>query len=108
MNAESLPLTPTTQQRAKMASVSIRQTSLMQVTRHAESTEIQYVLVARAVQQPSFRPKTRLCHSTVKALPCDAPTATGESPCIPPVCWDVRVAGAPAPGPDPPAWSAPE
>ena len=37
MNAELLPLTPTTDQRAKMASVSIRQSSLMQVTRHARS-----------------------------------------------------------------------
>ena len=46
----SLPLTPTTEQRAKMAYVYIRQSSLMQVTRHAESTEIQYSLVERAVQ----------------------------------------------------------
>jgi len=50
MNAESLPLTPTTEQRAKMAYVSIRQSSLMQVTRHAESTELQYSLVERAVK----------------------------------------------------------
>jgi DNA invertase Pin-like site-specific DNA recombinase len=50
MNAESLPLTPTTQQRAKMAYVYIRQSSLMQVTRHAESTELQYSLVERAVK----------------------------------------------------------
>jgi len=50
MNAESLPLTPTTEQRAKMAYVYIRQSSLMQVTRHAESTELQYSLVERAVK----------------------------------------------------------
>jgi DNA invertase Pin-like site-specific DNA recombinase len=50
MNAESLPLTPTTEQRAKMAYVYIRQSSLMQVTRHGESTELQYSLVERAVQ----------------------------------------------------------
>ncbi len=50
MNAESPPLTPTTEQRAKMAYVYIRQSSLMQVTRHAESTEIQYSLVERAVK----------------------------------------------------------
>jgi hypothetical protein len=41
MNAELLPLTPTTDQRAKMAYVYIRQSSLMQVTRHAESTDLQ-------------------------------------------------------------------
>jgi hypothetical protein len=50
MNAELWPLTPTTDQRAKMASVYIRQSSLMQVTRHAESTELQYAWVERAVQ----------------------------------------------------------
>jgi DNA invertase Pin-like site-specific DNA recombinase len=49
MNAELLPLTPTTDQRAKMAYVYIRQSSLMQVTRHGESTEFQYSLVQRAV-----------------------------------------------------------
>lgn len=49
MNAESLLLTPRTQQRAKMASVYIRQSSLMQVTRHGERTELQYSLVERAV-----------------------------------------------------------
>lgn len=49
MNVELLPLTPTTDQRAKMAYVYIRQSSLMQVTRHGESTEIQYSLVQRAV-----------------------------------------------------------
>ncbi len=49
MNAELLPLTPTTDQRAKMAYVYIRQSSLMQVTRHAESTDLQYSLVQRAV-----------------------------------------------------------
>jgi hypothetical protein len=49
MNAELLPLTPTTDQRAKMAYVYIRQSSLMQVTRHAERTDLQYALVQRAV-----------------------------------------------------------
>jgi hypothetical protein len=50
MKAESLSLTPTTEQRAKVAYVYIRQSSLMQVTRHAESTELQYSLVERAVK----------------------------------------------------------
>ncbi len=49
MSAEILPLTPTTIHRAKMAYVYIRQSSLMQVTRHAESTDLQYSLVERAV-----------------------------------------------------------
>src|SRR6266700_8290497 len=49
MNAEILPVTPTTAQRAKMAYVYIRQSSLMQVIRHAESTDLQYALVERAV-----------------------------------------------------------
>jgi DNA invertase Pin-like site-specific DNA recombinase len=49
MNAEFLPLTPTTDQRAKMAYVYMRQSSLMQVTRHGESTDLQYSLVQRAV-----------------------------------------------------------
>jgi len=49
MNTEVLPLTPTTDQRARMAYVYIRQSSLMLVTRHAESTELQYSLVERAV-----------------------------------------------------------
>jgi DNA invertase Pin-like site-specific DNA recombinase len=49
MNAELMHLTPTTGHRAKMAYVYIRQSSLMQVTRHAESTNLQYSLVERAV-----------------------------------------------------------
>ena len=49
MNAEVVSLTPSTAQRAKMAYVYIRQSSLMQVTRHAESTDLQYELVERAV-----------------------------------------------------------
>lgn len=49
MNAEMMHLTPTTEHRAKMAYVYIRQSSLMQVTRHAESTDLQYSLVERAV-----------------------------------------------------------
>src|SRR5258708_13397609 len=50
MITEGLPLTPTTEQRAKMAYVYIRQSSLMQVTRHAESTQLQYSLVERAIK----------------------------------------------------------
>jgi len=49
VSAEVQLLTPTTDQRAKMAYVYIRQSSLMQVTRHGESTELQYSLVQRAV-----------------------------------------------------------
>jgi len=49
MSVEILHVTPTTAQRAKMAYVSIRQSSLMQVTRHAESTDLQYSLVERAI-----------------------------------------------------------
>ncbi|GHO88611.1 recombinase family protein [Dictyobacter formicarum] len=49
MNAEILHVTPTTAHRAKMAYVYIRQSSLMQVMRHAESTDLQYALVERAV-----------------------------------------------------------
>jgi len=49
MNAEMMHITPTTVQRAKMADVYIRQSSLMQVTRHAESTDLQYSLVERAI-----------------------------------------------------------
>src|SRR5258707_15557824 len=49
MSAEIWPVTPTTAQRAKMAYVYIRQSSLMQVTRHAESTDLQYSLGERAV-----------------------------------------------------------
>ena len=40
MNAELVSLTPSTDQRAKMACVYIRQSSLMQVTHHAESTDL--------------------------------------------------------------------
>src|SRR6266516_919295 len=50
MSVEILPVTPTTEQRAKMAYVYIRQSSLMQVTRHAESTQLQYSLVERAIK----------------------------------------------------------
>jgi len=49
VSAEVQSLTPTTDQRAKMAYVYIRQSSLMQVTRHGESTELQYALVQRAM-----------------------------------------------------------
>lgn len=50
MKPELWSVTPTTQHRAKVAYVYIRQSSLMQVTRHAESTDLQYALVERAVQ----------------------------------------------------------
>jgi DNA invertase Pin-like site-specific DNA recombinase len=50
MTTELLYVAPTTQQRAKIAYVYIRQSSLMQVTRHAESTDLQYLLVERAVK----------------------------------------------------------
>ncbi len=50
MSVEILPVTPTTAHRAKMAYVYIRQSSLMQVTRHAESTDLQYSLVERAIK----------------------------------------------------------
>jgi DNA invertase Pin-like site-specific DNA recombinase len=49
MSIEIFHVTPTTAHRAKMAYVYIRQSSLMQVTRHAESTDLQYSLVERAV-----------------------------------------------------------
>src|SRR5437588_12175621 len=49
MSVEILHVTPNTAQRAKIAYVSIRQSSLMQVTRHAESTDLQYALVERAI-----------------------------------------------------------
>ena len=49
MSAELQPLTPTTDHLAKRAYVYIRQSSLMQVTRHAESTDLQYSFVQRAV-----------------------------------------------------------
>lgn len=49
MNAEFLSLTPTTEQRAKMVYVYIRQSSLMQVTHHGESTDLQHSLVQRTV-----------------------------------------------------------
>jgi DNA invertase Pin-like site-specific DNA recombinase len=49
MSIEISPMIPTTAQRAKMAYVYIRQSSLMQVTRHAESTDLQYSLVERAI-----------------------------------------------------------
>jgi len=50
MNTELSHVTPSTTHRAKMAYVYIRQSSLMQVTRHAESTDLQYALVERAMK----------------------------------------------------------
>jgi hypothetical protein len=49
MNTEIFHVTPTTAHRAKVAYVYVRQSSLMQVTRHAESTDLQYSLVERAM-----------------------------------------------------------
>ena len=77
MNAESLPLTPTTEQRAKMASVSIRQSSLMQVTRHAESTELQYSLVQRAVQLGWPRERVEIIDEDLGKSGADAFTRGG-------------------------------
>ncbi len=50
MNSPSLPAKITTEHRAKLAYVYIRQSSLSQVTRHPESTELQYQLAERATQ----------------------------------------------------------
>ncbi len=47
---DMFPSKVTTAHRAKLAYVYIRQSSLSQVTRHAESTDLQYRLVERAVQ----------------------------------------------------------
>jgi DNA invertase Pin-like site-specific DNA recombinase len=49
MIGEQPSVTPTTVQRAKLAYVYVRQSSMIQVTRHAESTDVQYALVERAV-----------------------------------------------------------
>jgi DNA invertase Pin-like site-specific DNA recombinase len=49
MNASNAPTKVTTAHQAKPAYVYIRQSSPGQVTRHAESTELQYRLVDRAV-----------------------------------------------------------
>lgn len=49
MSTESWSVTPTTAHRAKVAYVYVRQSSLMQVTRYAESTNLQYALVERAM-----------------------------------------------------------
>ncbi len=54
MNAEMVSVAATTEQQAKMAYVYIRQSSLMQVTRHAESTDLQYSLVKRP--HPGWNP----------------------------------------------------
>jgi DNA invertase Pin-like site-specific DNA recombinase len=58
MSTEFLHVTPTTAHRAKMAYVYIRQSSLMQVTRHGESTDLQYALVERAIALG--RPRERI------------------------------------------------
>lgn len=47
--ANSLGAAATTAQRARVAYVYVRQSSLAQVTRHGESTDLQYHLVDRAV-----------------------------------------------------------
>jgi hypothetical protein len=46
---EPLPSMVTASHRAKLAYVYVRQSSLGQVTRHTESTDLQYRLVERAV-----------------------------------------------------------
>ena len=46
----ALPSKVTTEHRAKLAYVYVRQSSLAQVTRHGESTEMQYELVERAAR----------------------------------------------------------
>ena len=57
---DSLSLKVTTEHRAKLAYVYVRQSCLSQVVRHAESTDMQYRLVERAVQLgwPRDRVKT--------------------------------------------------
>jgi DNA invertase Pin-like site-specific DNA recombinase len=50
MNDELFSSRITTTHRAKLAYVYVRQSSLSQVTRHGESTDLQYRLVERAVQ----------------------------------------------------------
>jgi DNA invertase Pin-like site-specific DNA recombinase len=77
MNAELLSLTPTTDQRAKMASVYIRQSSLMQVTPHAESTELQSSLVERAVQLGWPRARVELLDEDLGKSGADAFTRGG-------------------------------
>src|SRR5258706_5971090 len=72
MNAESLSLTPTTEQRAKMAYVYIRQSSLMQVTRHAESTDLQYALVERAVNLGWLRERVEIIDEDLGKSGADA------------------------------------
>lgn len=49
-NSNLLPSKATTEHRAKVAYVYVRQSSLSQVLRHSESTDLQYQLVERAVQ----------------------------------------------------------
>jgi DNA invertase Pin-like site-specific DNA recombinase len=49
-NRSALPSKVTTEHRAKLAYVYVRQSSLAQVTRHGESTEMQYELVERAAR----------------------------------------------------------
>jgi DNA invertase Pin-like site-specific DNA recombinase len=50
MNDDVLPSKVATEHQAKLAYVYVRQSSLSQVTRHGESTDLQYRLVERAVQ----------------------------------------------------------
>jgi len=50
MNHDSLSSKVTTEHRARLAYVYVRQSSLSQVIRHGESTDLQYRLVERAVQ----------------------------------------------------------
>jgi DNA invertase Pin-like site-specific DNA recombinase len=48
-SSDSLRVVPTSQHRAKIAYIYVRQSSMYQVTHHAESTDLQYSLVDRAV-----------------------------------------------------------
>jgi hypothetical protein len=83
VSAELQPLTPTTDQRAKMAYVYIRQSSLMQVTRHGESTELQYSLVQRAVALGWPRERVELIDEDLGKIrsTCGDPWRLSAAPC---------------------------
>ena len=77
MSIELLHVTPTTAHRAKMAYVYIRQSSLMQVTRHAESTDLQYSLVERAVALGWPRERVELIDEDLGKSGAEASTRGG-------------------------------
>ena len=60
LGADQLGSKTTTEHRAKLACVYIRQSSLGQVTRHRESTDLQYQLVEYAVQLGWPRERVRV------------------------------------------------